>query len=271
MGASSRIGSQQPQQYSNIIAKLGESEKKDQKVTFLPIRLGNIFLNYVKTSEGLKATFKTVYHGTALWELFRPVSSGVQNLSKLTKDGKNIISATEVPGKTVDIGRKLAQVWKQKSLCSIKELVSSVSQITGPLADGVKLAADKNIVQLSSKTLAQVGFASNAGLAIGTSMAAGSEFKNIAGKYKDFQQATSRREVKEITRQVTQHAFSLGKFGSYAALGTVGVAGTLLSMTFASWIPLALSTSALAFTIVGHFNSSLHNDENKGDLASKKA
>lgn len=266
------IGQLQPQQHAHTISCLGENEKTNEKIKCIPARLGNLFLNYVKQADGLKATFKVVYHGIDWWKQFAPVSSSMQNLRKLTNDGKNVISATEVPGKAVDIVRKLTFVFKEKSLYSIKELVSSASQITGPLADGIKLAADKKIIDLTPKALSQVSFMSNAGLAVGTTMSAYTEAKKVASLYSGFQQATSRRESRENAHQVAKHTFDGARFGSYAALGTVGVAGTLLGITFASWVPLAFSTGALFFTIVGHFYTKFnHLDEKTGDLASKKA
>lgn len=256
--------------FENTIARIGANEKSHEKLKWFPIRLGNIFLDYVKSSEGLKATFKTVYHGIDWWKQFASVSPNVQNLRQLTNDGKNVISATEVPGKTVDIGRKLVDVCKQKTLCSIKDLVSSVSQLTGPLVDGIKLAADKKIIHLTPKALSQAAFVSSAGLAIGTSMSAGTEAKKIAGLYEGFQKATSRREYRDNAHQVAKHALYGAKFVSYAALGTVGVTGALVGLVVASWIPLALSTSALVFTILGHFYTKFNNlDERTGDLASK--
>ncbi|HSW87325.1 MAG TPA: hypothetical protein VLG49_07510 [Rhabdochlamydiaceae bacterium] len=282
MSAALPIGAKQlqPQLHAPTISRLGENEKTNAKcenifsrTVNIFSRTVNIFLNYVKQADGLKATFKVIYHGADWWkQLFGAVPSNIQNLRKLTNDGKNVISATEVPGKAFDIGRKLARVWKEKSLYSIKELVSSASQITGPLADGIKLAADKKIIDLTPKALSQVGFISNSGLAVGTTMSAYSEAKKVASLYSGFQHATSRRESRENAHQVAKHTFDGARFGSYAALGTVGVTGTLLGITFAPWVPLAFSTGALFFTIVGHFYTKFnHLDEKTGDLASKKA
>jgi len=70
---------------------------------------------------------------------------------------------------------------------------------------------------------------------------------------------TSLRDRAEDARdaKVTQSWLKIGIYANYFVLGVLGIGAYVEAITVAPWIILALSTNALVFTLVGHFQKKL--------------
>lgn len=220
----------------------------------IPHKLIDIFLMRLGSAEGIKNACKATYQTIDWIKQTRPVSENVQNLRQLSSDGKNVISVTEIPGKTWDVGARLVNVAKKRSLTSVAKLISSLCNLTGPVNDALKLGSDKKILNVSRETLGKATNLSSAGLVIGMPILIGNEGKALLDNYRVFNGKEGYKSRDDFIYDATGSSFKISKFTSLGILGAIGLGTAFAGLTAPAWVPLALSTNALFFSIAGDFH-----------------
>ena len=133
--------------------------------------------------------------------------------------------------------------------------ISDVISVINPVKDMTEFLKGKGLVQVSPETQAGLNLAGNVSLVLGPGRAAVKSGYDIHQQYGRISGGTlSQHQTVAAEAKAIKSWLDLAKNISYVALGVIGLVGLALGIVFQAWVPLALVTSALVFSLASYFH-----------------
>ncbi len=211
---------------------------------------------HLATLSGAKDLVVKPIHYAAEWmKLADPKCPYRVGVAAATKDAKNWFSLAELPGRVAKIFEGTGEFFEKRTPGSLLALINKVAKIVSPLSDSIK-AVSKQVHPLSDAFKSRLEFIGNAAMCFGTAYDTAEQGRkhNEANKQPvPVSEPLKTLHVEGQHAETRGRAINIARNASYFALGALGLA----ALPVAPWVPLALATSGLGFTVIGHFHQEI--------------
>lgn len=203
---------------------------------------GTVFWEFMTTKQ--KDIVKLFGYATGWTSISLPSEDPTGQLlgrvSGFMGDTKNLLSALEIPDKTVKLRKAVSDFIAEPSFEGARKvLFKELTGLINPVCDGIDFST--KFVPITTEAMRTVKTVNFAATFIGAGNSAIEQVQKI-------------NNLTEIdTQKTTLHLINIARDVSYVALAVIGLSSIFLGFAAAPWMFLTCLTSGLLFTIGGFF------------------